>query len=133
MLDDMLTQIEELMGRHHSRHASVLHHNLEWPSNALLHAESSKTSSKRKSSSSGTTAPKAKKPKQQRLALNEAATAMHAELRAMGFSSPADFGKVKWEDFKTDLPAVIFRLLCLYLQSSCQGLTTAGQIKFACH
>ena len=43
--------------------------------------------------------PKPKKPKQQRLALNEAATAMHAELRAMGFSSPADFGKVKWEDF----------------------------------
>ena len=94
MLDDMLTQIEELMGKHHSRHASVLYHNLEWPSNALLHAESSKTSSKRKSSSSGTTAPKAKKPKQQRLALNEAATAMHAELRAMGFSWPADFGNL---------------------------------------
>ncbi|KAL0018190.1 hypothetical protein WJX77_011058 [Trebouxia sp. C0004] len=70
MLDDMLTQIEEL--------------------------KTSKTSSKRKSSSSGTTEPKAKKPKQQRVAQNEAATAMHAELRAMGFTSPADFGKRKF-------------------------------------
>lgn len=82
MLDDMLTQIEELM-------------------------ETSKRSSKRKSSSSGTTEPKAKKPKQQRVALNEAATAMHAELRAMGFTLPADFGKVKWEDFKTDSPTKV--------------------------
>jgi len=79
---------------------------LERTWNAPFHAESSKTSSKRKSSSSGTTEPKAKKPKQQRVALNEAATAMHAELRAMGFRMLADFGNVKWEDFKTQYPEV---------------------------
>ena len=73
----------------------------------MFHAESSKPSSnKHRSSSPGTIEPKAKKPKQQRVALNEAATAMHAELRAMGFASLVDFSKTKWDDFKTDFPAV---------------------------
>ena len=80
---------------------------LQRPWTALFHAESSKPSSKkRQSSSSGTIEPKAKKPKQQRAALNEAATAMHAELRAMGFTSLANFSKTKWEDFKSEFPAV---------------------------
>ncbi|DBA88602.1 TPA: hypothetical protein ACH3X1_004249 [Trebouxia sp. C0004] len=113
MLDDMLTQIEEL-SKHYSQYLAdmqAVFHSLERLPIALLHAETSKTSSKRKSSSSGTTEPKAKKPKQQRVAQNEAATAMHAELRAMGFTSPADFGKVKWEDFKTDSPTKVDSLV----------------------
>lgn len=136
MLDDMLTQIEELMGKHYSQCLADTQAVFQTVWNAyiaLLHAEISKTSSKRKSSSSGTTEPKAKKPKQQRVALNEAATAMHAELRAMGFTSPADFGKVKWEDFKTESPTITFRLLCTYLQSSCPVLPTGEHIKLVCH
>ncbi|DBA92703.1 TPA: hypothetical protein ACH3X1_002912 [Trebouxia sp. C0004] len=107
MLDDMLTQIEELM-------------------------ETSKTSSKCKSSSSGTTEPKAKKPKQQRVAQNEAAAAMHAELRAMGFTSPADFGKVKWEDFKTDSPYGNIQVIMHHGMALSTAIVNVTYLSFDC-
>lgn len=65
------------------------------------------------SSASGNTEPdtkKAKKPKAVKAAQLEAGTAMHAELRSMGYSTLADFHKVEWVKFKDDNPEVSVRI-----------------------
>ena len=137
MLDDMLTQIKEPKGKHFSRcpadMKAVLLDSLERGPQIRCCMQSLPKQAVSASPVALPTQSQKQKPKQQRLALNDAATAMHAALKAMDCTSLADSGKLKWEDFRNDLPTVIFRLLCTYLQSSRQVLPTAGQSVFTGH